>query len=86
MNETRPISVIAAEISKDWKNVNFAAKPYLDAMFQLQKVTDNYICDSGTSILSYFLCNATHWTGSVAKRVKTELRRMLKQPRRSRDA
>ena len=34
------ISAIARLISGDWKNVNYAAKPYLDAMFSLDDVAD----------------------------------------------
>jgi hypothetical protein len=78
----RPIAVIAAEIRKDWsakgKGVNYAAKPYLDAMFSLNSIHDTYICDSGKSVVLYFLCNATSWRGDVAKRVKAELKAMCK--------
>jgi hypothetical protein len=28
--EVRPLWMIAKEIRKDWKNVNYAAKPYLE--------------------------------------------------------
>ena len=33
--QSRPLSTIAREIYQDWKKVNFAAKPYLDAMSSL---------------------------------------------------
>ena len=75
---TRPIYQIAQEISKDWRNVNYAAKPYLEAMYGLDKITDNYIMDSGKSIVAYFLCNASSWRGDNAKRVKAELNKMIK--------
>jgi hypothetical protein len=75
-NTNRPIYEIAEEIRKDWKNVNYAAKPYLDAMQSLDKITDNYIMDSGKSIVAYFLCNASQWRGDVAKRIKAELKKM----------
>lgn len=54
----RPISTIAKDISKDWKNVNYSAKPYLEAMYDLEKITDNYYADSALSVVSYFLANA----------------------------
>ena len=62
----RPLYVIAEEISKDWKriysitsrNVYFGAAPYLDAMFSLNVITDDYGSDSGRSIVAYFLSNA----------------------------
>ena len=43
----RPLYEIAKEIKNDWKNVYFGAKPYLDAMATLDKVSDNYEWDSG---------------------------------------
>jgi len=73
---TRSLSVIASEIRKDWKNVNYAAKPYLDAMSSLDTIDDNYYADSGKSIVSYFLCNASSYRGENAKRIKKELKKM----------
>ena len=59
MTTTRPIYQIASEIRKDWKKVYFGAVPYLDAMFSLDSIEDNYICDSGKSVVLYFLSNAS---------------------------
>jgi hypothetical protein len=70
----RHIYEIAAEISGDWKNVNYAAKPYLQAMFQLGGITENYGYDSARSVVLYFLSNAQSWRGETAKRVKKELK------------
>jgi hypothetical protein len=74
----RPLYEIAAEIRKDWKPVNYAAKPYLDAMETLDKITDNYGMDSGTMIVAYFLGNAGTWKGEKAREIKKELNAMLK--------
>lgn len=74
----RSLNTIAKEINKDWKNVNFAARPYLDAMYNLNKITDSYYFDSGRSIVLYFLNNASTWRGETARRIKTELNQMLK--------
>jgi len=74
---TRSISVIACEISNDWKKVYFGAKPYLDAMFCLDKITDKYGFDDADSIIRYFLCNAGTWKGDTAKRIKKELKQMI---------
>jgi hypothetical protein len=74
----RSLSAIAAEVRQDWKNVNYAAKPYLDAMGSLNSINDNYFMDSGKSVVLYFLSNASSWRGEVAKRVKTELKAMCK--------
>ena len=72
------INQIAAVIRMDWKNVNFAAKPYLSAMLQIVDVNEKYGYDDARSILFYFLSNATSWRGDVAKSVKAELKRRLK--------
>ncbi len=73
----RKLRDIAAEIRQDWKNVYFGAKPYLDAMSSLEKVSDSYGYDSGKSIVAYFLGNAQTWRGEVAKRIKKELKSMI---------
>lgn len=74
----RPLSEIAQEVRADWKNVNFAAKPYLDAMGSMLSVEDRYGMDSGKSIVLYFLSNAGSWRGDVARRVKAELKELCK--------
>jgi hypothetical protein len=79
MSEARPLYVIAREIKSNWgSKVNFAARPYLEAMGTLDSVEDNYICDSGRSIVAYFLGNASSWRGETARRIKAELKGMLK--------
>lgn len=70
----RPLYEIAAEIRKDWKNVSPYAAPYLKAMSCLESINDNYLYDSGRSIVAYFLSNAGSWRGEVAKRIKAELK------------
>ena len=50
----RDLSIIAAEIRKDWKDIHYAALPYLQAMATLQKVSDSYYLDSGKSMVIYF--------------------------------
>lgn len=74
----RTLHEIAREIRKDWIKVNYAAKPYLDAMATLNSIHDSYHYDSGKSIVLYFLSNASTWRGENAKRIKTELRSMTK--------
>lgn len=73
----RPICEIAREINADWKKVNYAAKPYLDAMYGLVSIDDNYYQDSAKSVVLYFLSNATSWRGDTARRIKAELKGML---------
>jgi len=76
--QDKSLSSIASIVRRDWKKVNFAAKPYLDALGSLDKISDNYGADSGESIVAYFLGNAHSWRGPVAKGVKSELNRRLK--------
>ena len=78
MANQRSLSEISAEIRKDWKKVYFGAVPYLQAMSTLNSVDDNYMFDSGRSIVNYFLANAGTWRGEVARRVKKELNSMVK--------
>lgn len=75
---TRPLYEIADEIGRTWAKVNFAAEPYLSAMYTLNKITEPYYADSGDSIVRYFLSNATSWRGEDARRIKAELKGMLK--------
>lgn len=73
------IGEIARNIRRDWgSKVNFAAKPYLDAMQSLDSINDQYGMDSGQSIVAYFLSNASSWKGETAKAIKKELNKRLK--------
>ena len=76
----RKLYEIAHEIRKDWgtANINFAAAPYLNAMGDLQSINENYFQDSGQEIVLRFLCNAGSWRGEVARRIKLELKSMVK--------
>ena len=82
--QNRPHYEIAEEIRKDWKatskngKIYFGAVPYLDAMSTLNSINDNYIMDSGKSIVIYFLANAQTWKGDKAREIKKELNAMLK--------
>ena len=75
--QTRPLSNIAHDIRRDWANVNYAAKPYLMAMLEMDKVTDAYMFDTGRGIVMYFLSNAKSWRGPVAQVIKAELKSIL---------
>jgi hypothetical protein len=77
MSDVRKVSEIAEEIRRNWKPVSYAAQPYLDAMFSLSSINDDYFADSGRSVVAYFLANAGTWRGEVARRVKKELKQML---------
>lgn len=76
-NIMQTISTIAREISREWKNVNYAAKPYLDAMRSLDSANDSYGYDNAKSVVSYFLCNASGYRGDVAKAHKAALKSIV---------
>ena len=73
----RPIYEIAADIERAWAKVNFAARPYLDAMKCLDKPSDMYGCDDAKGICLYFLSNATSFRGEDARALKAELKALL---------
>ena len=74
----RQLYEIAREIRKTWTKVSPYAEPYLEAMQSLNSINDNYYFDSGKSIVLYFLSNANTWRGEDARRIKAELKEMLK--------
>jgi len=75
---SRPLYEIAAEIRKDWRPVNYAAKPYLDALHDLNAISDRFYGDSGHSVVAYFLSNAAGWRGDTARRIKAELKALMR--------
>lgn len=76
-NIMQTISTIAREISRDWKNVNYAAKPYLNAMRSLDSANESFGYDSAKSIVSYFLANASGYRGDTAKAHKAALKAIV---------
>ena len=70
--------LFAYEIRKDWHPVHYSAAPYLDAMLDLERIEDNYFADSAREVVARFLGNATSWRGETARRVKKELKGLLK--------
>ena len=76
----RTFAEIAREIKQTWKNVYFGAKPYLQAMATINSSDKNapYMLETAEDIVIYFLANATYWRGEDAKRIKAELKSMVK--------
>ena len=72
----RPLYEIAGDIQNHWKKVYFGAVPYLEAMFSLNSIDDEYICDSAKSVVLYFLANASTWRGEKAREIKKELKKI----------
>lgn len=76
---SRPIHEIAQEIKQDWAKPYFGAVPYLRAMESLSDPDGWYSQDRATYILMYFLGNANSWRGETARRVKAEIRQIIKE-------
>jgi len=74
----RSISAIARDIRYHWRKPYFGAIPYIGAMAELDTIHDNYGADSAKSVVLYFLSNASTWRGSDAKRIKAELKGLVK--------
>ena len=74
----RKLSDIASEIARVWRTPYFGALPYLRAMKSLSDLSDYYDNESAYSVVEYFLCNAGTWRGPDARRIKAELRAMLR--------
>lgn len=83
---TRTIKDIAIEIACSGDKIPNSAKPYLDAMGDLNSLNDDYWLDSATRIVASFLCNAGQWKGETAHRIKAELNAMLKSHYKNKQA
>lgn len=73
----RSLTTIARDVRADWKNIYFGAVPYVDAMAELNSISDRYYADSAEAVVRYFLANAGTWRGKVARAIKLELKGML---------
>ena len=79
----RPLYEIAREIKKDWKNIYFGARVYLDAMAKLDSINDQFGFGgdetySAKETVRYFLFNASKWRGEKAREIKKELKELIK--------
>lgn len=76
----RPIYEIAQEINALIKGKPFEvyAKAYTVPMLSLTKITDTYGFDTADTVIAYALSNLTGWRGEDAKRIKAELKDLIK--------
>lgn len=84
----RTFSVIAEEVLNLWKtkygkDLPWSLKcalPYLQAMLECDTTDKDaaYYVETVESVVVYFLANITNWRGDDAKRIKAELKSMLK--------
>lgn len=76
----RPLHTIAHEVFDKWgEKVYFGARPYLEAMLELNTISDNYMADSGESVVLYAMSNMANFRGEDARRLKAELKEHLKK-------
>lgn len=75
----RQINEIAQEIKQVWVKPNYAAVPYLDAMLQVKHPDDMFYADKASTLVAYFLSNASSFRGDDAKRLKAELKKVIEQ-------
>jgi hypothetical protein len=75
----RPLSVITREIRKDWRPMYRPAEAHFEAFEYANDVSEMYGCDSVRSEINYFLANAQTWKGEVARRIKLELKAIVKR-------
>jgi len=74
---------LAAIVRANWFKISDGGRMYLSAMGQLGDIAEAYYADPGTEVVARFLCNATTWTGPVARQVKKELNRRLNVVRKA---
>lgn len=74
----RLIRIIAEDIETNWPGVSLNARPYLNAMHLRDFIWENYYLDSMESVVLYFLSNSASWRGEAARRIKQELKDILK--------
>lgn len=76
----RTFSEVAREIRAKWSKPYFGAVPYLDALEQVHTSDKNapYMVEQVKDIVPYLLCNMATFRGADARRLKAELKEMIK--------
>ena len=76
----RTFSEVAREIRAKWSKPYFGAVPYLDALQEVNTSDKNatYISEQVKDIVPYLLCNMSTFRGADARRLKAELKEMIK--------
>lgn len=81
----RTIKAIVADIVSEWgdkvNTTGFAAKPYLEALADIETTEEYYGDDKAEHLLRYLLSNLNQFKGQRARELKEELRSHL--PRRA---
>ena len=66
-------------IRRNWPNMPACAAVYFEPLASLEDLSQDYGQDSVRSVALYFLANASTWKGDVARAVKKELNKRLKE-------
>ena len=74
----RRLATIAHSILKAWPLMPENARVYVTAMRSLDSIKDKYGADDARGIVLYFLSNAATWRGEDARRIKAELKEMVR--------
>ena len=76
----RTFSEVAREIRAKWSKPYFGAVPYLDALAEVHTSDKNakYLFEQVKDIVPYLLCNMATFRGADARRLKAELKDMIK--------
>ena len=76
----RTFSEVTREIRAKWSKPYFGAVPYLDALQEVNTSDKNatYISEQVKDIVPYLLCNMSTFRGADARRLKAELKEMIK--------
>jgi len=72
----RPLFIIARDALDDTTlngDARTYARPYLDAMLDLDNIHQSHGADSAPSVIAYALANLSSWRGDSARRIKSEL-------------
>ncbi|MGA9794958.1 MAG: hypothetical protein WBQ17_05410 [Rhizomicrobium sp.] len=70
--------MIAAEIRADWKNMDGAAEAYLQNFENCTHLSTRSVMGTAFDAVIGFSHSCQTWKGETARRVKAELRAMLK--------
>lgn len=80
MKQKRTFADIAKEIKTIWRKPYFGAVPYLDALEKINSTEKDapYLFETAGDLVSYLLANMSTFRGEDAKRIKNELKEMIK--------
>lgn len=80
VTKMRTFAEIGREVKTLWKKPYFGAVPYIDALCKINSSDKNapYLFETAKDIVPYALSNMQTWRGEDARRIKAELKSMIK--------